>query len=534
MLHRASFVLGASESLFGWTARGVVLTRGEQRRRRAGGALDSRRERRRAAEWRRRRVLARRERAERRRARSCSCRRCGCRARSVRCDWCAPSRRRCGSSPARRGCGSIVAGDGPDAEAMLRLAARARRRRPRGARRSALTRASSATLYGRAHVFVLPSERESFGLAALEARAAGLPVVAMLASGVRDFIRQGVDGLLARDDAELARHLSRIALDAPFRALRAASERDDRAAVRLVRRARAAPRDVRARGAAPRLAAPRLGGAGPARSARPEHAGRRERERGSRGAGARRGRAPARRRRRSRVYARTTARLVHADVARHDREQRREVEHRRARGRRRRREGRARTRAACRAWRTPRPPSSRARARARRRRDAAERSGASASEARRAIAPVGRGSSRRDRSSAPRDSRCAGDARRRATRRAAAAWRARRRATINPSAARAIQSGSGATSAAVASTTELGDADEQLIHREHGERRRALQAGQRDEQHDAGRLADEQRRRVEHARRRRHDAQHAGERLRPVDGARAGATATPRAGRMAR
>ena len=39
----------------------------------------------------------------------------------------------------------------------------------------------------------------------------------MLASGVRDFIRQGVDGLLARDEAELSRFMSRIALDAPFR-----------------------------------------------------------------------------------------------------------------------------------------------------------------------------------------------------------------------------------------------------------------------------------------------------------------------------
>ena len=72
-------------------------------------------------------------------------------------------------------------------------------------------------LYACAHAFVLPSERESFGIAALEARAAGLPVVAMLGSGVRDFVRQGVDGLLARDDAELSRHISRLALDAPFR-----------------------------------------------------------------------------------------------------------------------------------------------------------------------------------------------------------------------------------------------------------------------------------------------------------------------------
>ena len=64
---------------------------------------------------------------------------------------------------------------------------------------------------------MLPSERESFGIAALEARAAGLPVIAMLASGARDFITPGQHGLLARDSAELARFLARLALDAPLR-----------------------------------------------------------------------------------------------------------------------------------------------------------------------------------------------------------------------------------------------------------------------------------------------------------------------------
>jgi len=39
----------------------------------------------------------------------------------------------------------------------------------------------------------------------------------MLASGVRDFVQQGVDGLLARDEPELSRHISRLALDTPFR-----------------------------------------------------------------------------------------------------------------------------------------------------------------------------------------------------------------------------------------------------------------------------------------------------------------------------
>jgi glycosyltransferase involved in cell wall biosynthesis len=110
----------------------------------------------------------------------------------------------------------IVAGEGPDRAAMVRLAAElgvADRVELPGQ----LTREALRELYARAHAFVLPSERESFGIAALEARAAGLPVIGMLASGVRDFIRQGADGLLARDDAELSRYMSRIALDVPFR-----------------------------------------------------------------------------------------------------------------------------------------------------------------------------------------------------------------------------------------------------------------------------------------------------------------------------
>ena len=110
----------------------------------------------------------------------------------------------------------VVAGDGPD-RAGLRRAAAELGVSDRVSFAGQLTRDELRTLYAGAHLFVLPSERESFGLAALEARAAGLPVVAMLASGARDFIRQGENGLLATDFAEMSRYIARFALDGAFR-----------------------------------------------------------------------------------------------------------------------------------------------------------------------------------------------------------------------------------------------------------------------------------------------------------------------------
>ena len=217
MLHRASFLLGASEALFGWSERGVVLSAvssvvAEQVARWIPGAdvgvlpngLDTH-------FWRAQSsaqpptdteiVFASAIRLSRKKRPM----------RLIRAF--ADAVRFVAGSPAMR---LVIAGDGPDRRAMRRLA----NEHGVGDRVELVghwSRAELRDLYARSHAFVLPSERESFGIAALEARAAGLPVIAMLASGVRDFVRQGLDGLLARDEAELSRHISRLALDAPFR-----------------------------------------------------------------------------------------------------------------------------------------------------------------------------------------------------------------------------------------------------------------------------------------------------------------------------
>jgi glycosyltransferase involved in cell wall biosynthesis len=80
--------------------------------------------------------------------------------------------------------------------------------------------------YARAHLFALPSRLEAFGLAALEARCAGLPVVAMRSSGVGDFLEHQRNALLADDDEQLAEHITRLARDDSLRTSLAAMQGD--------------------------------------------------------------------------------------------------------------------------------------------------------------------------------------------------------------------------------------------------------------------------------------------------------------------
>ncbi|HYO86578.1 MAG TPA: glycosyltransferase family 4 protein [Dermatophilaceae bacterium] len=67
--------------------------------------------------------------------------------------------------------------------------------------------------YRDSHLYLTSARLESFGIAALEARCAGLPVVAMRDSGAVEFVLDGVNGYLAADDAGLARAVARLVRD---------------------------------------------------------------------------------------------------------------------------------------------------------------------------------------------------------------------------------------------------------------------------------------------------------------------------------
>ncbi len=112
---------------------------------------------------------------------------------------------------------AVIVGDGPQ-----------RRHLERALRRSdtaewvelpgRLRRDQIRDLFGRADIFLAGANLESFGIAALEARCAGLPVVAKAHTGIREFIAHGREGLLASTDADLVSATVRLALDRDLRA----------------------------------------------------------------------------------------------------------------------------------------------------------------------------------------------------------------------------------------------------------------------------------------------------------------------------
>jgi glycosyltransferase involved in cell wall biosynthesis len=112
---------------------------------------------------------------------------------------------------------AVIVGDGPRRPALesyLHRHGLSARVRITGT----LDRTAVRDVLDQASVFLAPARRESFGIAALEARAAGLPVVAPRDSGVASFVEHGREGLLGVDDRALAEHTAELVQDRPLRA----------------------------------------------------------------------------------------------------------------------------------------------------------------------------------------------------------------------------------------------------------------------------------------------------------------------------
>lgn len=106
---------------------------------------------------------------------------------------------------------AVIVGDGPQRAKVERLAARLGLDWVEIVGR--LDRRDVASVLTNSHLFLAPSTMESFGIAALEARCAGLPVVAMRVGGVGEFVRDGREGVLVDSDDEMAAATTALVLD---------------------------------------------------------------------------------------------------------------------------------------------------------------------------------------------------------------------------------------------------------------------------------------------------------------------------------
>ena len=81
-------------------------------------------------------------------------------------------------------------------------------------------------VFARSDVYVQPSIKESFGLAALEARTSGLPVIVQAASGSTEFVTTDLTGIVADGDPEMIAAIVELARDPQARARIAAHNRN--------------------------------------------------------------------------------------------------------------------------------------------------------------------------------------------------------------------------------------------------------------------------------------------------------------------
>jgi glycosyltransferase involved in cell wall biosynthesis len=110
-----------------------------------------------------------------------------------------------------------LVGDGPERKRVEREAVRL------GVRQHVefpgfQTREQIQLLLARSAVFAMPSYLEALSIAVIEARCAGLPVVARTPSGVAEVIEHGEQGYLARDNTEFVNYLVKLLANPALRA----------------------------------------------------------------------------------------------------------------------------------------------------------------------------------------------------------------------------------------------------------------------------------------------------------------------------
>ena len=110
-----------------------------------------------------------------------------------------------------------ILGEGPERSAVERLIARHQAAEwitlP-----GRVTREELKARYAAADIYVSPTILESFGIAALEARTVGLPIVGRAGSGVAEFVVDDVNGYLAESDDDMVRCLTSLVIHPGARA----------------------------------------------------------------------------------------------------------------------------------------------------------------------------------------------------------------------------------------------------------------------------------------------------------------------------
>lgn len=105
-----------------------------------------------------------------------------------------------------------IIGEGPDKESLEKLISKLSLEN-KVELAGYKTREEIRDIYSRSDIYVCVSKWESFGIAALEARCAGLPVVALESGGVKEIVEHGREGLIGKTDDEMVDHLVRLILE---------------------------------------------------------------------------------------------------------------------------------------------------------------------------------------------------------------------------------------------------------------------------------------------------------------------------------